>query len=425
MPAEPAFTEGEFKPGLGRIGGLGAILIATAVAGASTYVLQAIVLAAFSPPNYLQFSIMWSALYLVIGALAGVQQEVTRATTSKNTRSTSTHRHVTAVFSGIAALTVFAAVMLSGLWWGPAIFPSDPVVVVTAVAVGAASYVAVACLSGTLYGLNRWFVLAVMIATDALVRLVLVACSVALVPTLFGMAAAVVIPFPLTLGVVWLIIRRSVRGRTQVDVPITRLAWNASRTVVGSAATAVMVSGFAFLLGATSRADSAREVALVVAIVTLTRAPLVIPLLAVQSFLLVHFRDNRDRVGVVLAKILGLVAVGTSAASLLALWLGAPILRWFDHEYVADPTVIALVVASAGLTAAMCATGPAVLARGGHAAYSLGWVVAAILVILGLLLPWGPDAKSIFALSLGPIVGLTIHLVYVLTHRYASVRVRS
>jgi hypothetical protein len=83
------------------------------------------------------------------------------------------------------------------------------------------------------------------------------------------------------------------------------------------------------------------------------------------------------------------------------------------------------VVASAGLTAAMCATGPAVLARGGHAAYSLGWVVAAILVILGLLLPWGPDAKSIFALSLGPIVGLTIHLVYVLTHRYASVRVRS
>jgi len=207
---------------------------------------------------------------------------------------------------------------------------------------------------------------------------------------------------------------RSVRGRSVLDVDSKTLAWNSARTVAAAAATAVMISGFPFLLGVTSPGQPVKAAA-VIAVVTLTRAPLVIPALALQSFLVLHFRDLRVRVLRSLVSILAGIAAVAAGASLLAWWIGLDILHWFGKDFAIMPWEVALIVASAGFTAALCVTGPAVLARGGHTLFTAGWASAALLVVASLLLPLDPAPKSIIALTVGPCVGLVIHFGAILS----------
>jgi len=411
--AESGDSVSQTEQSSGRARGAGLILVATAVAGASTYILQAVVLSALSARDYLQFSIMWSVLYLVVGALAGIQQEVTRASRPVGT-VLSTKASPAARFALTVAPLVFAIVFLSGLLWGPPTIVSSPVAVVALVAFGAASYVFVAVVSGTMYGLRRWMVLAALIMVDALLRVAFVIIAVWGAPGIVGLAAATVLPFPLAVGIVWLVVRRSVRGRSVLDVDSKTLAWNSARTVAAAAATAVMISGFPFLLGVTSPGQPVKAAA-VIAVVTLTRAPLVIPALALQSFLVVHFRDLRVRVLRSLVSILAGIAAVAAGASLLAWWIGLDILHWFGKDFAIMPWEVALIVASAGFTAALCVTGPAVLARGGHTLFTAGWASAALLVVASLLLPLDPAPKSIIALTVGPCVGLVIHFGAILS----------
>jgi hypothetical protein len=287
------------------------------------------------------------------------------------------------------------------------------------VAFGAASYVFVAVVSGTMYGLRRWMVLAALIMIDALLRVGFVVVAVLAAPGIVSLALATALPFPLAVATVWLFVRRSVRGRTVLDVDTKTLAWNSVRTVAAAAATAVMISGFPFLLGITSPGQPVQAAA-VIAVVTLTRAPLVIPALALQSFLVVHFRDLHANVLRSLFSILIGIAAVTAVASLVAWGIGLDILHWFGKDFAITSGEVALVVASAGFTAGLCVTGPAVLARGEHTLFTAGWATAALLVIAALLLPLDPAPKSIIALSVGPLVGLVIHLTGIIRgHRLA------
>ncbi|MFF2052774.1 hypothetical protein ACFVU2_14325 [Leifsonia sp. NPDC058194] len=394
-----------------RFGGASAILIATVIAGGLTYLLQAVVLAALSDVEYLQYSIVWSVLYLVVGALAGIQQEVSRATVVVAPGAPHPRGSVTGRFAATAAVVAFVVFVVAGLFWAPDTIRTDPVLIVVLVGAGAASYVFVAALSGTLYGLHRWIVLAWMITIDAALRAIFVAVGAWTGSSLLVLVVAMVLPFPLSIAATWLIVRSSIRGRTRLDVGFRGLAWNASRTVVGSAATAIMVSGFPFLLGVTSPGQPVAAAA-VIAVVTLTRAPLVIPVLAMQSFLVVYFRDNSARLGRTLVTILGGVAIVTAIAALLAWWIGPEVLHWFGKDFPISAWEIALIVASAGATAALCVTGPATLARNDHVGFTTGWVIAALLVVGALLLPLDPAVKSAVALCVGPLVGLATHLFF-------------
>jgi uncharacterized membrane protein YccF (DUF307 family) len=50
------------------------------------------------------------------------------------------------------------------------------------------------------------------------------------------------------------------------------------------------------------------------------------------------------------------------------------------------------------------------LARNRHGAYTLGWLAASIVAIAVLLLPLPLDLRAIFALSVGPVAGIIVHL---------------
>ncbi|MET4639070.1 hypothetical protein [Mycetocola sp. 2940] len=391
--------------------GLTPILVATAVAGATGYAIQFLVPLSVTPEQYLRFSVFWAALYLVVSGLSGIQQEISRATSplraAPRAGSANARR-----FSGVAVLLVLVCAPVSALLWGSTVFPENTWPLVAALTLGSAGYVLVAVLSGLLYGLSEWKVIAFQTMLDAGIRLVLVAAGVALGADVDALVWAVVLPFPLTAACVWLVVSRRVRGRYTVDVSVGRLGWNSARTVVGATATGVLISGFPLLLNATSKDESQAAVGVLVLAITLTRAPLVIPLLALQSFLTVYFRDRNAHAWRLVWLALAGTAGITAVASVLAFLLGPVLfLTLFGADYAIDAPAMAAVVASAGLTAALCVSGPAVLARGNHAIFVYGWVASAVVLIGVLLLPLDLVPRTVGALVIGPLVGLAIHLL--------------
>jgi O-antigen/teichoic acid export membrane protein len=136
----------------------------------------------------------------------------------------------------------------------------------------------------------------------------------------------------------------------------------------------------------------------------------VIPVIALQSFLITGvFRDGRIRQSAI-AK---LVAVGTGALVILAAagWVLGPFLVSLisGGRFSIEGWLIAVIVISAGLTAAMCTTGPALIAMRRHTANVVGWLTAAALTIIALLLPLEENARITVALIVPVVIGLIIH----------------
>ncbi len=132
--------------------------------------------------------------------------------------------------------------------------------------------------------------------------------------------------------------------------------------------------GFPVLLKLTSN-ELGAEGGVIILAVTLTRAPLLVPLTAMQGNLIAHFVDARsDRVRALLAPagiIGGIGAVGVLAAGVVGPWL----LRVaFGPQYHASGALLAWLTAAAVAIAMLTLTGAGAVAAALHRAYSLGWV---------------------------------------------------
>jgi O-antigen/teichoic acid export membrane protein len=138
--------------------------------------------------------------------------------------------------------------------------------------------------------------------------------------------------------------------------------------------------------------------------------------MALQSLLVVRFRDHVRAIGASLGTVLGLLLGGGIALAALATLIGAPILDWLSG----GPTglggiFMGILVVSSALVAALTIGGAAVLARSQHFVYSIGWVTAAIvtIVIMALGLPFIDRIE--FALLVGPASGLLVFVVWLLS----------
>src|SRR6202012_5457541 len=98
----------------------------------------------------------------------------------------------------------------------------------------------------------------------------------------------------------------------------------AAHSITAAGASAILVMGFPVLLKLTSN-ELGAEGGVVILAVTLTRAPLLVPLTAMQGNLIAHFVDERsDRIRALLAPaaLIGAIGVaGVLAAGLLGPWL--------------------------------------------------------------------------------------------------------
>lgn len=394
-----------------RLSGFVIILIATGIAGVASYAVTILVPNRVGLAGYSVFAVFWSSIYLVVGALGGIQQEVTRATQPLpvGVPAQKSRARNFAVFAGAA---VFVAVLATAPLWARAVFPSEDWNLVWPLAVGTASFVVVAVLGGSLYGVAAWVPLALMISVDALLRLSTLSITLLFTTDVVALAWAVVLPFPIAIGVLWPVIRRSIAGKTRLDVGYGALAWNVARTVVAATATGIMVSGFPLLLGLTSHSEPADTLGVYIATITLTRAPLIVIALSLQSYLVVHFRDNTEHFWRQFLRLIGIVIASGAVLAGAGWLLGPSVYHLLFPSGNPDGPFFAILVGSSALVAALCISAAAVLARSQHLVYSVGWVAAAVVTIIALLLPTGFAPRTLIALICGPIVGLLFHAGY-------------
>ncbi len=184
----------------------------------------------------------------------------------------------------------------------------------------------------------------------------------------------------------------------------------ASHAVAAAGASAILVMGFPVLLKATS-SDLGATGGVVILAVTLTRAPLLVPLTAMQGNLIAHFvdaRQHRLRAMAGAVSVLAVVgAIGVTLAALTGPWL----LRvGFGDEYRASGALLAWLTAGAVAIAVLTVTGAATVAAALHRAYSVGWISATVASAVLLTLPLGLETRTVVALVCGPLVGIAVHL---------------
>ncbi|WP_403023525.1 hypothetical protein [Salinibacterium sp. GXW1014] len=399
----------------GTGGGATQIVAATVVAGVAGYLVTWLVYRVVGPAPYALFAIFWATIYLVVGALSGIQQEVTRATHA--IAPGSRHRASRSRDFGVlaASLVVILTVATAPLWVD-AVFPAQGWALVWPLAVGTGAYVLVATLSGTLYGVSQWRSLALMISIDGVLRLLLVGVMLTVADDIVALAWAVALPFPLAIMLLWPVIRRGVVGRTDIDVGFGRLSWNVARTMLAAVSTAVLVSAFPLLLGVTSRGADAALIGELVFTMTLTRAPLVVSVMALQGYFIVQFRERLEGWVRFLLIILGVLLLGGLLLALAGWWLGPAVFQFVSGAPVTlDGGVIAIMVASSVLVGALSVSGSAVLGRGGHLAYSTGWLLAALATVVIMALPIDDIILRVCAATLvAPLVGLATHAAWLL-----------
>lgn len=406
-------TDGGGAPATGPItrSSVARVGLATAVSALCGYAVLYLAARDLEPAGFSIFSVFWGAFGLVTGAANGLLQEATREVRSARHRDLSgtptTHPMRIAGLVGIVAALVIAA---SSPLWSAHVFAESRALSVVLLSIGLAGFCLHATLLGMLAGVNRWTEYGALMVTDAGIRVAVAAATFVLGWGLAGFLWATVAG-----AVAWLIMliaapaARMAAGLLTAGSPSTFLR-GAAHSIAAAGASAILVMGFPVLLKATS-GDLGAAGGVVILAVTLTRAPLLVPLTAMQGNLIAHFVDQRHkRLRALLAPaaaVAVLGAVGVTAAGLLGPWL----LRVaFGEEYLAGGALLAWLTAGAVAIAMLTLTGAATVAAALHRAYALGWIIATVAAVVLLLLPVGLEERTIIALLCGPLVGIAVHV---------------
>ncbi|AKS32150.1 hypothetical protein [Mycolicibacterium goodii] len=384
---------------------------ATAITALCGYAVLYLAARDLEPAGFSVFAVFWGAFGLVTGAANGLLQEATREVRSVQFTPVGegprTHPMRVAAAVGVVAALVIAG---TSPLWGARVFVESRLLSVVLLSVGLAGFCLHATLLGMLAGVDRWTEYGALMVTDAGIRVAVAAASFVLGWGLGGYLWATVAG-----AGAWLILllaapaarfaaRRVTAGGTWTFVRGT------SHSIAAAGASAILVMGFPVLLKATS-ADLGATGGVVILAVTLTRAPLLVPLTAMQGNLIAHFVDQRARLRALLipaAVVAGIGAVGVVAAGLIGPWL----LRvGFGDEYRADGALLAWLTAAAVAIAMLTLTGAAAVAAALHRTYAAGWIIATVAAVGLLLLPLELQTRTVIALLCGPLVGIAVHLV--------------
>ncbi|AKK10237.1 hypothetical protein [Corynebacterium uterequi] len=386
---------------------------ATIIAALSGFGVILVAGRAFDPAVVARFMAYWGLFFTLTGVLDGLTHETSRSVAAARERPAArtvpgpTAWRVSALLAGSAVVVVGAAL---AAWSRATNGVTLDVGASSLLVAGTSLYTFQALTLGMLAGRRSWRPYALIVALDSAARL-LVAC----VAWRLGAGLAAFYLVTVMGAATWLVVlavstraRRAVRSPLDADARL--LLRRSGHAMTASGASAVLIVGFPAF--ATVLAGSRTDPAVLGAVmlgVTLTRAPILVPLQRFQSALIVAFVRRRDPAA--LARPLGLVAAVGAAGAILAGAIGPQLMVWLLGEgYRLSGWVLAGLTVASACTGTLFLTGAACLAVEQHRAYSLGWVVATAAAAIVLAAPVAPVTVSVpVALSLGPLLGAGVH----------------
>lgn len=380
--------------------------------GGLGYVVQVVAGLLLSTTEYRDFGVLWAAVFFVAGALSGLQQEVTRDIRAGvgGTRPA----HITAAIAAAFGVPLAVAALL---------VPSASATLIPMAA--AATAIAVhGVVTGIAFGTGNARHAALALVLEGSIRaLVLLAVIAAMGGLALPLGLGIAVPF---LAAALLIAPGLLRatGPVALEAAPRQVAVNIAHTLAASTASAALVSGYPMLLSLLTLAPAVELGAFFFAF-TLTRAPLVVVMLGLQSFLVARFRRQLPapgRLAVLLAGLVVAIALVAGIAAAAGPWALA---AFFDEGFALEAAELFWIVLSAAPLCVMCVTGPIALARAQHRTFSAGWIAAAAATVgalavggLVLQLPFLPVAVG--AIMLGPLAGVLTHAIGLGRHPRAS-----
>ncbi|MGE2720241.1 hypothetical protein [Mycolicibacterium celeriflavum] len=410
-PFDPLTASGASTTGPAARGSVVRVGAATAAIAVCGYAVLYLAARDLEPAGFSLFAVFWGAFGLVSGATGGLLQEATREARSAahvDARH-GPHTRPMWVAAGVGAVAAAVIALSSPLWSGH-VFVESRWLSVTLLAVGLALFCLHSTLLGMLAGQDRWTAYGSLMVTDASLRLL-----VAVATFLIGWGLAGYLWATVAGAVAWLImllVSPASRRAASLLTPVGTVSFlrGASHSITAASASAILVMGFPVLLQATS-GDLGAVGGIVILAVTLTRAPLLVPLTAMQGNLVAHFVDQRThRVRALVTP--ALIVIGVGLLGVLVAWAAGPwLLRSaFGADYRADGALLAWLTGGAIAVSLLTLTGAAAVAAALHRAYSVGWVSATVASTLLLLLPLDLGTRTVIALLCGPVVGIAVHL---------------
>lgn len=386
------------------------VIAAAGTSGVAGYVVLVLAARVLTPQANATFLVFWGALFAIFGALAGLTTETTRAVFSSRGAGRTPVLPAALVLGGGVALVVAG----TGWVWAPWLFGDEWLLLLCAMVCGIVLFTAHAALTGAAAGTRRFGAYSFLVGTEAASRLVLCAAAAALGAHLVGLAWAVA----LACGtwVLWVLTRRDFRALVLARTTggRTGLVRRMLVACAASGASALLLVGYPVLVRVTTPSDVFGAAAPVILSVSLSRAPLLVPLGVYQNVLVTRVIDGGVRVlRPVLLALLGVAALGSA----VAWWLGPWLLRVVNPAYDVSGPVFAALVLAAGLIAVLTLTGAAAVALDRHGAYLAGWLAATVVSVAVLVPPGQLETRVICSLVAGPVVGALVHLRWGLLRR--------
>lgn len=397
------------SPGKGRT--LSAVGLSSLAAAACGYLVLIVASRSLTPAENANFLAFWGVLLGLFGVLTGLMTESTRAVKSRRMMKLVEPHHGAPVLSVSLLIGAVVALLVgaSSPFWMPALIPNAPPLLWLGISLAVLLYSGHIGLAGATAGLERWGTYSGLSATEAIFRLLIMALAAVLGGSLAGLEFGA-----LSGTLVWLYFGIFSSGgragmRARADVRVVPFAIRCGLAMVTAASTAVLVTGLpAVIKIVADPADFAVAAPLLLAI-SLTRAPIMIPLQAFQGVVmtaLIHSSKSNHRVLMKpFAAVVALGLVGAAAAALVGPW----IMLIFGPDYSLDGWVLGALTFDAALLAILTLTGTAAMALGKHGLYLAGWLAATATSIALLLLPLPLNVTVILGLSAGPILGAIVH----------------
>ncbi|MCB5281641.1 MULTISPECIES: hypothetical protein [unclassified Arthrobacter] len=388
-----------------------AVAIGSAISAGSGILILFIASHSLSKEDNSEFLAFWAALFFVHGVLGGIQTESTRAASTVSARGGHNGaRHPRLITAGlisggmVAALIAVLSPLLTTFN-----FLHNSQIISLGLILTAILYSGHCALAGSLQGSGRWSVFGRLLILDAFLRLACVGAAAAWSLGLLGLEVACFCA--LAAWLLLLVTSRAARRslQTRADVPLGKLLRQTFHAVISSISSAALIVAFPLLLKLTTTSAVYEQSAPLLLAISMTRAPIMVPLQAFQGVAIAHVvRAGSEGWRALRRPVLILLAVG-GVGAILAYLIGPSMMLLFGKGYGVNGITLALLTLASVVMAVLTLTGTATLSMGYHRAFSAGWVAATAIAIAILVLPLSLEARCILSLTLGPAAGIAVH----------------